>query len=195
VGKISFLTALIFIVLFSSSVFATALVKIDQAHSGIIFEIDHIFSVVKGKFSDFSADIRFDKDNFKKSSFDFTVRTDSISTGIGKRDRHLRSADFFDTDKYPEMRFRSTDISHVKGSEYIIQGLMTVKDVTQKVSFRGEFLGSKVNNPFKNETAVEGFETKFQINRLDYHVGSGTYYNLGVVGDKVDVLISLKATE
>jgi len=188
------LTAFILIVLFSSSALAADKWEIDSAHSGIMFEVKHIFSAIRGYFSDFEADIRFDKNDLENSMFNFTVKTDSINTGIGKRDNHLRSGDFFDTGKYPEMEFKSTEIKHVKEGEYILEGNMRVKDVTKKVSFKAEFLGSR-EHPLQKGTMVAGFETAFQIDRLNYNVGSGKFYELGVVGDKVDVLISFETTK
>jgi len=167
--------------------------QVDPAHSGIMFDVKHIYSVTRGHFSDFSGNVYFDPDNPEKSKFEFTVKVDSINTGIGKRDNHLRSGDFFAADTYPKMMFKSSRVTAAGGNRYILEGKMTVKDVTKDMRLEFVFLGQK-ENPFKKNKMVAGFETRFTINRLDFHVGSGKFYDMGVVDKDVEVLISLEAT-
>jgi polyisoprenoid-binding protein YceI len=166
---------------------------LDKAHSIITFDVAHIYSATKGHFSDYKADIVFDKNDLKNSKFNFIVKTDSINTYITKRDNHLRSGDFFDAKKFPEMKFTSTEIKHLNGSKYLLKGKMTIKDVTKNIEIKGDFLGQK-NHPLKKGTMVAGFETKFTINRLDYNVGNGKFYKMGVVGKDVEVFISIEVT-
>lgn len=165
--------------------------KLDSVHSGITFEIKHIYATVSGRFTDFSGDVFFDPDRLENSRFNFTVKVDSIDTHNGKRDNHLRSADFFNASKYPVMRFNSSRVSHVGGNKYILEGKMTVKDVTKVVKVEFIYWGQKAN-PFKKNQMVTGFETRMKINRLDYYVGGGKFYKMGVVGKDVDILISLE---
>ena len=165
--------------------------KIDPAHSGIMFEIKHIYSIVRGHFSDFSGNVFFNPNNLEKSKFDFTVKVDSINTQIGKRDNHIRSADFFNTKKYPHMVFKSSKVSHAGGNKYLLEGKMTVKNVTKPMRIEFLLLGQK-DDPFQKGKLVAGFETRLKIDRLDYNVGSGKFLKLGVVGKDVDVLISLE---
>ncbi|MFC1516261.1 YceI family protein [Thermodesulfobacteriota bacterium] len=167
--------------------------QLDPAHSGIMFDVKHIYSVTRGHFSDFSGSVFFDPDNPGKSKFEFAVKVDSINTGIGKRDNHLRSGDFFAADKYPKMMFKSSRVTPAGGNKYILEGKMTVKDVTKDMRLKVVFLGEK-ENPFKKNKMVAGFETRFKINRLDFNVGNGKFYEMGVVDKDVEVLISLEVT-
>lgn len=165
--------------------------KIDQAHSSIMFEIKHIYSITRGHFSDFTGNISFDLDHPEKSRCEFAVKVDSINTSDGKRDNHLRSGDFFDSKKYPEMVFKSTRISHINGNKYLLEGKMTLKDVTRDMQMEVIYLGKK-ENPFDKKKMVAGFETRIKFNRLDFNVGNGQFYKMGVVGKEVDLLISLE---
>ncbi len=167
--------------------------EIDPAHAGIYFSIDHIFSKVKGHFKDFDAEIYFDPNNLDQSRASFTVKVDSIDTNNTKRDGHLRSDDFFGAKKYPEMRFESSAVSHLGGNLYMVDGTMTVKDVSRKVKLPFTFLGAQPN-PFNAKQEVAGFEMSMNIDRFDYNVGNGNFLDLGVVGKYVEVLISLEVT-
>lgn len=166
--------------------------KIDPIHTGILFEIKHIYSTVRGHFSDFTGDVFFDPNNLGKSKFDFVVKVDSINTNNGKRDTHLRSDDFFAESKYPMMTFKSSRVSHAGGNKYNLEGKMTIKDVTKDMVLEFIYWGQK-ENPFKKNEMVTGFDTRFNINRLDFHVGDGKFYNMGVVGKDVDILITIEA--
>lgn len=166
--------------------------KIDPIHTGILFEVKHIYSTVRGHFPDFTGDVFFDPDNLEKSKFDFVVKVDSINTNNGKRDNHLRSDDFFSASKYPVMTFKSTRVSHAGGNKYVLEGKMTIKDVTKDMMLEFIYWGQK-ENPFKKNEIVAGFDTRFNINRLDFHVGDGKFYKAGVVGKDVDILITLEA--
>ena len=165
--------------------------KMDPAHSAVMFEIKHIYSTVRGHFGAFSGNVFFNPNDLKESKFDFTVEVDSINTRIGKRDNHLRSGDFFDAKKYPQMVFKSSKVSHAGGNKYLLEGKMTVKDVTKPMTLEFLLLGQK-NSAFKKDQVVGGFETRFKIDRFDFNVGTGKFYKLGVVGKEVDVLISME---
>lgn len=165
--------------------------KIDPIHTGILFEIKHIYSTVRGHFSDFTGDVFFDPDNLDKSKFDFVVKVDSINTNNGKRDTHLRSDDFFAANKYPVMTFKSSRVSHAGGNKYVLEGKMTIKGVTKNMVLEFIYWGQK-ENPFKKNAMVAGFDTRFNINRLAFHVGDGKFYKAGVVGKDVAILITLE---
>jgi len=164
---------------------------IDPTHSGVMFEIKHIYSTVRGHLSDFTGEVFFDPDNLEKSKFDFVVNVDSINTNIEKRDTHLRSNDFFAVNKYPVMTFKSSRVSHAGGNKYILEGKMTIKDVTKDMVLEFIYWAQK-ENPVKKNEMVAGFDTRFNINRLDFHVGDGKFYKMGVVGKDVDILITLE---
>lgn len=166
--------------------------NLDGNHSSIRFGIKHIFSTVWGNFSDFEGKILFDPDNLDQSSFDFTVKVNSINTLNGKRDTHLRSDDFFSADKFPLMQFRSTKIIHKQGSTYVVAGTMTLKETQIPMEIPFTFHGT-APSPFNKGELVAGFDTEFFLNRLEFGVGSGKFFQMGVVGDQVHVQISLEA--
>ena len=168
--------------------------KVDPAHSGIYFGIDHIYSETKGYFQDYEGDIYFDPNNLKDSRFAFKVKIKSVNTNNSKRDGHLQSDEFFDAKKYPEMRFESTSIMHVSGDEYVADGTMSVKDVSKKIKLPFTFFGAKTH-PFNPKQDVAGFEARMSIDRLAYNVGNGKFYKMGVVGKDVDVLITIEAVK
>lgn len=168
--------------------------KIDPAHSGFYFGIDHIFSTVRGFFEEFEGTTHFDRDNLDESSFNFKVTVNTINTHNRKRDGHLRSDDFFSAKEYPYMSFKSTKISHLKGNQYLVQGKMTLKDVTKDVEIPFTFFGIK-DNPFNPKEQVAGFESQFTIDRMTYNVGNGKFLKLGVVGQNVDVLVTMEMVQ
>jgi polyisoprenoid-binding protein YceI len=167
--------------------------KIDSAHSGIYFNVSHIFSTIKGYFNVFDGTIEFDPANLKNSRFEFKVKVESINTNDSKRDGHLQSGEFFDADKYPEITFKSNAIAHTEGNQYSVEGTLTVKDVSKSIKLPFTFFGTK-QSPFNPKLEVAGFEARMEIDRLAYHVGSGKFHQMGVVGKDVRVLITLEAT-
>ncbi|MEN8691623.1 MAG: YceI family protein [Desulfobacterales bacterium] len=167
--------------------------KLDPAHAGIYFEIDHIYAVTRGYFEEFDGKVIFDPDNLGGSIFDFKVEVDSINTGNSKRDGHLEGNEFFGARKFPVMTFKSTNVKKVEGDQYVVEGTLTVKDVSKTVSVPFTFFGIK-QSPFDKDSEVAGFEARLAIDRLEYNVGNGKYYEMGVIGKDVDVLISFEAT-
>lgn len=163
----------------------------DMSHSGIYFEVKHIFSTVRGNFTDFSGTFNFDPDKLDSSRIEMTVNTQSVNTQITKRDNHLRSNDFFAVNDYPAMTFKSRSITHLSGNNYRVTGDLTVKDVTKTVDVPFVFYGV-IDNPLQKGKQVAGFEARFTIDRLAYHVGDGKFVKMGVVGKDVDVTISLE---
>lgn len=167
--------------------------EVDPAHSSIYFSVQHIYSTTRGYFEDFKGTVMFSPDDLAGSRFDFEVKVKSINTANSKRDGHLNSGDFFDSKKYPKMTFVSTVVKQVKDDQYLVEGKMTVKDVSQTVSVPFTLLGVK-DHPFDGKSEVAGFEARMAIDRLAYHVGSGKFYDMGVVGKTVDVLITMEVT-
>lgn len=161
--------------------------------SFIYFSIHHIYATVRGDFPDFNGIVRFSPDDLASNCFNFNVAVKSIDTRENKRDIHLNSAEFFDSEKYPQRTFTSTAVKHVKDNHYLVEGKLTIEDVTQTVAVPFTFLGIRTN-PFDDTTGVAGFEARMTIDRLSFHVGSGKFYNMGVVGKDVTVLITLEVT-
>jgi len=165
--------------------------EFDREHSSVFFDIKHIYYITRGKFEDFEGVFRFDPNRLADSRFEITIRTDSVNTDHRKRDRHLRSEDFLDADAYPVMTFKSEKIRHLGGDRYAAEGVLTIKDVTRPVTLPFQFLGMR-DNPFMEGKLVAGFESRQSIDRLEYNVGSGKYYDMGVIGKDVDILITLE---
>jgi polyisoprenoid-binding protein YceI len=164
---------------------------LDFDHTGFYFSINHIYSTVRGHFDKYEGTVMFSPDDLANSRFDFEVEIDSVNTNNSKRDRHLNSEDFFDSKKYPTMSFKSRAIKHVKDNQYTVDGTLTIKDVSKELSVPFKFFGKK-DFPFDNKLEVAGFEAQMTLDRLAYNVGSGKYVKMGVVGQKVDVLISME---
>jgi polyisoprenoid-binding protein YceI len=165
---------------------------IDTAHSNIYFEVKHIYSTVRGLFHDFSGTLILDPEKPDTGSAEFEVKVSSIDTGITKRDNHLRSNDFFAVKKFPVMTFKSSRVEHVEGDQYILTGNLTIKGVTQKIDLPFTYFKA-MKSPVKKGQVVAGFEADFNINRLDYKVGTGKFADMGVVGTDVRIVISIEA--
>lgn len=166
--------------------------KIDKAHSDVGFSIKHLMiSNVKGKFTNYSANMDFDLDKKIFTKLEATVDASSIDTGIVKRDNHLRSPDFFDVKKYPDIKFVMTSYEKEDNSEGYIYGELTIHGVTKKVKLGAEING--VIKGFKGETRV-GFTLTGKINRKDFGLNWNRVLELGgvAVGDKVKILIELQ---
>ena len=165
--------------------------KFDTAHSRFYFSVDHIFSKVIGYFEAYSGIFHFDPDNPGNSVIKIEIETNSINTNILKRDNHLRSDDFFSVKKYPLITFESKRITRKEGDMFEVEGELTIKDVTRKVVLLLTYFGTR-ENPLKAGEMVAGFETSFTIDRLDYHIGSGKFHQMGVAGKDVDITVSLE---
>ncbi len=136
---------------------------LDAAHSEIQFKVKHMMiSTVTGKFNNFNVEVEAEKDDFSDADISFTADTASVDTGAEQRDTHLRSADFFDADKYPKMVFKATSFSPEKSE---LQGELTIKDVTKPVKLEAEFGGIGVD-PWGNTKA--GFTLSGKINRKEW---------------------------
>src|SRR5690625_5717410 len=126
----------LFAVLFLTvSTFAQTQWKVDPYHSSLNFNISHSgISIVNGKFLEYTGDLTTEGEALENAAFDFTVKVNSVDTDIANRDDHLRSADFFDVEKYPNMTFKSTKILATgKPNQYLLYGELTIKDVTKEV--------------------------------------------------------------
>ncbi len=192
--KSIFIPALVFILIFTviqSAPAASHNWEFDKAHARFYFTVDHIFAKVIGLFKDYSGTFHFDTDNLKESVIDIRIEAKSINTNILKRDKHLRSDDFFAVSRYPLITFKSSRITHKVGNQYEVEGDFTMKDVTKTLVLPLIYFGTK-DNPLKKGQAVAGFETRISIDRLDYHIGSGKFYQMGVAGKDVDILVSLE---
>lgn len=184
---------LMMLVLTAQSAFAAARSwNLDLAHSNLYFRIDHIYSKIQGHFNDYSGEVAFDPQNLAESRFTFAIKTASIDTAVAKRDRHLQSSDFFDSGKYPLMTFVSTRITDAGNGRYEVQGIFTVKGVEYDLTLPLVFAGIK-DHPAVKDKQVIGFNGQLTLDRLAYKIGSGKFYDLGLVGKDVEILVTLEA--
>lgn len=190
--KTLFRSLIVFSLFFFSSYASASQWTTDADHSEIRFKIKHILTTISGQFTEFNGNLLFDPQTPEAGKFDFTVNVKSVDTNNGKRDNHLRSKDFFDADKFPQMKFTSSKIYHLKDNRYALEGVMTIKDVSQKIQIEFEFFPPQPH-PFDKKKNVAGFHTTFTIPRLAYHVGNGKFLKMGVVGSDVEVEIAMEA--
>ncbi|MFA7687485.1 MAG: YceI family protein [Moheibacter sp.] len=161
----------------------------DPAHSKLGFSANHLtISQVEGNFKDFKVTLNFTKEDLSDAKFTVTAKIASIDTGVEARDNHLKSADFFDAEKYPELKFVSTSFKQTIGSEYVLEGDLTLHGVTKKVKLKAFYNGSVVNG-MSGET-THGFTIKGKINKNDFGVGTG--FREAVVGNQITILSNLE---
>jgi polyisoprenoid-binding protein YceI len=169
--------------------------NIDPAHSIIGFSIRHLeIAWVEGRFKDFKGAIHFDEKDVTKSSVEFTAKVESIDTGVEPRNKHLRTADFFDVEKYPEMTFKSTRVERKGKDGYVLHGDLTLKGVTKQVALPFTVTGA-IKDPWGNTRFGVQAETK--LDRRDYGITWGkTLENGGLdVGNEVTIELQLEAVK
>jgi polyisoprenoid-binding protein YceI len=167
--------------------------KVDPAHSSAAFEVKHMMiATVRGHFREFDGVLEAAEDDPANSRAWGTAKVASIDTGNAERDAHLRSPDFFDAERHPEIRFESTRIQHVQGGTYRVAGNLTIRDVTRQVELAATVEGAG-EDPWGNQRvgiAVRGTidRTEFGL-RWQQKLASGGL----LVGEHVDVLLDISA--
>jgi polyisoprenoid-binding protein YceI len=168
---------------------------LDAAHSGINFSVRHMLvSKVRGRFAKYSGSVHLDEDDLTRSTAEAAIDATSIDTGTPQRDAHLRSPDFFDVERFPELRFRSTRVEKIEDGRYRVVGELTIRDVTREVSLEVEY-GGKARDPWGNERI--GLFAKASIDRKDYGLRWNQVLEAGglLVGDRVDIEIEVQAVQ
>jgi polyisoprenoid-binding protein YceI len=176
----------------SSSVLAADTYNIDASHSSVGFAVKHlVISTVKGNFTDYSGTIMFDEKNPANSSVNVTIKAASINTDNDKRDQHLRSGDFFDAEKYPDIKFVSKKVVKTANA-YEMTGHLTLKGVTKEVVIPFTLAGPITDPWGGTRMAAEGALT---INRQDYGVSwtGGAKAGEAVVSDEVKIELNIEA--
>jgi polyisoprenoid-binding protein YceI len=164
--------------------------KVDPSHSSVSFTIRHFVSNVPGRFKDFEGVIQHDRQKPEASSVSFTVQAGSIETDNDERDEHLRSADFFDVQKFPTLTFTSTSVKAKDADELDVTGDFTLHGVTRRITIPVQVLGT-VKGPHGEKA---GFETSFTINRKDYGIVWNRVLDAGpMLGDDVRITVSVEA--
>ncbi|MEV6765868.1 YceI family protein [Streptomyces sp. NPDC051105] len=166
---------------------------IDPAHSTLGFVARHaMVTNVKGSFQQFEGSLHLDGSDPAKSTATLDITMESITTGSPDRDGHLKSADFFKTDEFPTMTFRSTKAEALGGDDYRITGDLTILGVSRPVTIDLEFNGA-AKDPFGNERV--GFEGKAEIKRSDWGVTWNAALETGgvLVSDKIKLNFDISA--
>ncbi len=170
---------------------ATGTYAIDPAHSEVGFVARHaMVTKVRGRFTDVEGSIVIGED-VASSSAQATIGVASITTGNADRDAHLKSADFFDADLYPAISFRSTGV-RAEGGSYLVDGELTIKDVTRPITLDVEF-GGVATDPFGNERA--GFSAEVDVDREDFGLTWNAALETGgvLVSKKVKLVLDISA--
>lgn len=165
--------------------------SIDKAHSAINFSITHFFTPVNGSFENYEADIRFDPEDPENSSLDVTIFVESINTRNDRRDSHLNSEDFFNSEEWPNIRFVSQTIEQTGENAFVARGELTIRNITREFELPFELLGV-MDHPMQDGNKVAGITAAAELNRTDFGVGVGDWAATAVVGDKVDIQLNLE---
>jgi polyisoprenoid-binding protein YceI len=165
---------------------------IDKGHSEAAFQVRHMVTKVRGRFEDFGGTIQIDPKSPETSKVELTVKTASVASGNESRDKHLRSADFFDVEKYPVMTFTSTKVKKLADDRYEVTGVLDLRGVKKELVVPVSFLGI-VKTPWGGEVA--GFEVNLTLHRKDFGmVWNKALDNGGVlVGDEAQITVNIEA--
>lgn len=160
----------LFLVAISISVASFAQTKwtVDPMHSFVNFSVKHMgISFVDGSFKKFDGSVTAAKADLTDAKINFTVDVNSITTGVDPRDKHLKSDDFFNAEKFPAMTFEGSSFKKVKGNNYVLSGKLTIRDVTKDVKFAVVFGGTAKDQQGNTKA---GFMATTTLNRLDYNI-------------------------
>jgi polyisoprenoid-binding protein YceI len=165
----------------------------DKAHTKVGFRIRHTVSRVEGRFKDFDGTIWIDRENPAQSRVELTIRAASIDTANDNRDGDLRSANFFDVEKFPTITFKSTKVESRGGDNYSVTGDFTMHGVTKSIVVPVQSNGfAKMG-----KTEKAGFTIAFPLNRKDYGITWNRTLDQGalLLGDDVDISIEIEANK
>lgn len=189
--------SLIAVALFGYSMFLNAAeltYKVDQSHSNVNFEVDHlVISTVTGSFTDFDGSFKLD-DKGRLKMISGTVKAASIDTNNEKRDKHLRSEDFFHVKKHPTLTLKATDLNLKKGKRSKTKVKLTMNGVTKEVPFIVRYLGT-TTDPWGTEKAA--FRAEAEINRKDFGLNWNETLETGgvLVGEEVQISLNIQGNK
>ena len=164
----------------------------DKAHSSIGFRVKHMGLVdVPGYFREFTGSVNYDPKDVTKSTVEFTAKMTSVDTGVSRRDDHLRTADFFDVAKYPDLTFKSTKVEK-KGNDLILTGDLTMHGVTKSISFPFTVVGFLKG---RDGGMTMGAVAETSVSRKDFGIGNDRKLPNGAeaLSDKVSIVLNIEA--
>jgi polyisoprenoid-binding protein YceI len=188
----SLLTALLSLVCLNRAARAADTYNIDAAHSTVGFSVSHlVINTVKGKFDEFSGSVVVDGNQIQEAKG--TIQTKSVDTGVANRDKHLRSADFFDVEKFPTITFAGKRVE-TKGTDPVLIGDFTMHGVTKEISLAVTVKGP-IKDPWGNNRI--GVQAKAKLNRKDYGLTWSKTTETGglIVGDEIEIEINAEASK
>ncbi len=179
------ITSMIALLVITLTAMAQTTWKADPYHSYLGFTVKHLgIAEVPGNFGKYDVTITSAKDDFSDAVVEMTADIASIYTRVEARDNHLKSADFFDAEKYPTMTFKSTSIKPAGKNEYAVTGNLSMHGVTKPVTIKLEFNGI-TKNPNAKGAPVAGFEIEAKIKRSDFAIGNG--FPAPMISDEVEI--------
>lgn len=167
--------------------------QIDSSHSGIQFTVRHlVIAKVRGQFGRWTGTLEVPDRDFARASVEVVIDASSIDTGVADRDAHLRSADFFDVEHYPEITFTSASVTETADDRLRVAGALTIKGVTRDVALDVDILGL-AKDPWGNERAA--FSATTSIDRREFGLTWNQVLETGgvMVGDRIDIAIEIEA--
>lgn len=173
---------------------ATTTWVIDPTHSEIQFKVKHlVISTVTGSFKSFEGQLTTENEDFNDASVTFSTETSSIDTNQAQRDEHLKSADFFESEKYPKISFAGKLVKK-GGDDYSLKGDLTVKDITKPFEFAVEHGGNMTDMYGNNKS---GFEITGKLNRKEFGLTWGAVTEAGgvVVGDDIKLIANIQVVK
>jgi polyisoprenoid-binding protein YceI len=186
----------VFFALFAVTALVTAQSdwKFDKVHSSATFSVRHmVISNVSGNFKNFSVVLKSEKEDFSDATVEGTIQVASISTDNDTRDKHLKSDDFFNAEKFPEIKFKSTKFENLGDNKYKITGDLTMRDVTKEVIF-----DAVLNGTLKTDKGLlSAWKATTTINRFDYNLKWSKTIETGglIVGQDVTITLNLELSK
>jgi polyisoprenoid-binding protein YceI len=167
--------------------------KFDPVHSNVGFSARHLMvAKVRGYFASWSGTLEIDEENPGASKVDVSIDAASIDTKEADRDKHLKSPDFLEVEKFPHITFKSTKVERKSKSDLVVTGDLTIRDTTRSVTLDVEYAG-RAKDPWGGERV--GFSATTSINRKDYGLVWNVALETGgfLVGDKIDIALEIEA--
>lgn len=166
--------------------------NVDNLHSEVLFKVKHlVISTVTGSFKSFSGQAVTEGEDLENANIAFNVDVDSVDTGQPGRDEHLKNADFFEAEKYPQFNFVSTSFKKSKGDVYQLLGNLTMKGITREVELEAEYGGTEKDS--WGNTKV-GFEVTGTVDRKDFGVTFNSLTETGglALGEKIKIIANIQ---
>ena len=186
-----FSSSSLFLLLISVNCYAQETWIIDPVHSSVQFEVTHLaVSSVTGSFSSFSGTVTTKNNSFEGAEINAVINVPSITTNNMERDKHLKEDDFFNAKKYPQIQFKSSSFKKIGNGDYVIDGILTIRDVSKPIKLKTTF-GGLVSIEGQQKA---GFSASGMVNRFDYGLRWDDVLDTGglVVGEEVDIILKME---